>query len=219
MGYHETSIKRIEALIGEIQGRKAHAYAATTYRDTPALRELVAMAEEQLAKERDRDTLEDSILIFRFVAESYDSMGRFALSARLYHTVLSLAVELKDTYGEDTPDVADLYYAALAARNFYVDDDCDDLAMLAERLMPFEKARKMLCERQARRRSLKHDSVEMSEAYLAVVDAVEERLEKNCTLHGRGSCHEAWRLRREYLAEYGIEWHSVGELNPSVHFD
>ena len=69
------------------------------------------------------------------------------------------------------------------------------------------------------RRNLKHDPVEMSETYLAVIDEIEARIEKNRTLRGMGSCHEIWALKQEYLAEKGIEWQSPVILNPRVMFD
>ena len=70
-----------------------------------------------------------------------------------------------------------------------------------------------------RRRSLKHDPVEMSEEYLAVIDEVEEKIDQNRTMRGMGSCHEIWGLKYEYLLEKGIHWKSPSVLNPRVMFD
>jgi hypothetical protein len=70
-----------------------------------------------------------------------------------------------------------------------------------------------------RRRNLKHDPVEMTEEYLAVIDEVDEKIEKNREYHGFGSCHHVWSLKTDYLAEKGIEWKSPVVLNPKVRFD
>ena len=69
------------------------------------------------------------------------------------------------------------------------------------------------------RRNLRHDPVEMAEEYLAVIDEVDEKIEKNREYHGFGSCHHVWSLKTDYLAEKGITWHSPGVLNPKVRFD
>ena len=70
-----------------------------------------------------------------------------------------------------------------------------------------------------RRRNLKHDPVEMTEEYLAVIDEVDEKIEKNREYHGFGSCHHVWSLKTDYLAEKGIVWKSPVVLNPRVRFD
>ena len=59
----------------------------------------------------------------------------------------------------------------------------------------------------------------MSEEYLAVIDDVEEKIDKNRPLVGMGSCHEIWDLKYQYLLEKGIRWKSPQILNPRVMFD
>ena len=80
-------------------------------------------------------------------------------------------------------------------------------------------AERIINERKERRRSLKHDPVEMRDEYLAVIDAVEERVEAGRTLHGHGSCFEVWALKKSCLLEHGIFWRTPAELNPRVHVD
>ena len=70
-----------------------------------------------------------------------------------------------------------------------------------------------------RRRNLKHDPVEMTEEYLAVIDEIDEKIEKNREYRGFGSCHHVWSLKTDCLAEKGIEWKSPVVLNPRVRFD
>ncbi|MBR2611519.1 MAG: hypothetical protein IKC72_00485 [Clostridia bacterium] len=219
MAYSIEKRARMEALIGDIQGRKAHEYAAPTYEDAKAMSELFSLVKDAVENDGERDTLVDSIVVLSFLAEGYDGMGRFVVSARVYGMLLHLAFDLKRIYGEDTAGIADIFYRALRARNAYVDDACKDIVALAYGLMEKSAVDAMVCERMAHPRTLKRDAVEMTDEYLAVIDEVEKKVEENRTFHGHGSCHEVWMLKSMYLAERGIVWHSLGELNPRVHFD
>ena len=219
MAYSKETEKRLTELLGEIEGRKEHEYAAATYKDVPALKEIVHIVEEQLTEDNDESTLVDSIAVLGYVADRYDSLGRFAVSSKFYNQILALALTLKQQYGTDTDGIDGYLYAALQARNFYIDDDCDDLAGIATELMNADDAERIINERKERRRSLKHDPVEMREEYLAVIDEIEEKVEKSRTTYGHGSCFEVWSLKKSYLLEHDIEWQTPFELNPRVLFD
>ena len=219
MAYSKETEKRLTDLLSEMEGRKEHEYAAATYKDVPALKEIVQIVERQLTQDTDEATLVDSIAVLGYVADRYDSLGRFAVSAKFYNQIFALALSLKRQYGTDTDGINDLFYTALQARNFYIDDDCDDLARIATELMNTVDVERILGERKERRRSLKHDSIEMTEEYLAVIDEIEEKVEKSRTTYGHGSCFEVWSLKKSYLLEYDIEWQTPSELNPRVLFD
>ena len=47
MAYTEISVKRILEIIKEIEARKEHPNAATTYKDVPALQEIDKIVKEQ----------------------------------------------------------------------------------------------------------------------------------------------------------------------------
>ena len=219
MAYSKETEKRLTDLLNVIEGRKEHEYAAATYKDVPTLKEIVRLVEEQLAGDSDESTYVDSIAVLGYVADRYDSLGRYAVSAKFYNQILNLALTLKQQYGTDTDGIDGYLYTALQARNFYIDDDCDDLARIATELMNTADVERILGERKERRRSLKHDSIEMTEEYLAVIDEIEEKVEKSRTTYGHGSCFEVWSLKKSYLLEYDIEWHTPAELNPRVLFD
>lgn len=219
MAYSKETEKRLTELLGEIEGRKEHEYAAATYQDVPALKEIVRLVEEQLVGDSDESTYVDSIAVLGYVADRYDSLGRYAVSAKFYNQILTLAMTLKQQYGTDTEGIDGYLYAALQARNFYVDDDCDDLAVIVAELMNADDAERIINERKERRRSLKHDPIEMTDEYLAVIDEIEEKVEKSRTTYGHGSCFEVWSLKKSYLLEHDIEWHTPSELNPRVLFD
>ena len=219
MAYSKETEKRLTDLLNEIEGRKEHEYAAATYKDIPGLKEIVRLVEEQLAGDSDESTLVDSIAVLGYVADRYDSLGRFAVSAKFYNQILALAFKLKQQYGTDIDGIDGFLYAALQARNFYIDDDCNELAVIATELMSASDAQRIINERKERRRSLKHDPVEMTEKYLAVIDEIEEKIEKSRSTYGHGSCFEVWSLKKSYLLERYIEWHTPAELNPQVHFD
>ena len=217
--YTQKELDRIVELFNGIEGNKEHEYAAATYKDVPALTEIVRLVEEQLAGDSDESTYVDSIAVLGYVADRYDSLGRYAVSAKFYNQILSLALTLKQQYGTDTDGIDGYLYAALQARNFYIDDDCDDLAGIATELMNADDAERIINERKERRRSLKHDPVEMRDEYLAVIDEIEEKVEKSRKAFGHGSCFEVWSLKKSYLLEHDIEWQTLAELNPRVLFD
>ena len=219
MAYSKETEKQLTELLGEIEGRKEHEYAAATYKDVPALKEIVRLVEEQLAGDSDESTYVDSIAVLGYVADRYDSLGRYAVSAKFYNQILNLALTLKQQYGTDTEGIDGYLYTALQARNFYIDDDCDDLADIATELMNAGDAQRIINERKERRRSLKHDPVEVTDEYLAVIDEIEEKIEKSRTTYGHGSCFEVWSLKKSYLLEHDIEWQTPAELNPRVLFD
>ena len=85
MAYSEKSAARLAALHEEIEARKEHEFAAPTYRDAAALAEIRQTVFNQLESEHehDRDTVEDSIAVLRYLAENYENMGRTACALPL----------------------------------------------------------------------------------------------------------------------------------------
>ena len=107
-------------------------------------------------------------------------------------------------------------YDLLKARNYYIDDVCLDIVNKVKGILIIEPIHQQVM---GLRRTLKHDPIEMSEQYLSVIDEVEEKIDKNRTLYGMGSCHEMWALKEQYLLEKGIKWKSPQAMNPRVLFD
>lgn len=210
--------KKVEALVNRIEGRKENAdsYAAT-YRDVPDLKEIARMMDEN--QDFDKDSLVFMIDCYVFLSEQYESLGRFSIGADYLLKALKVAVKLKEDFDKVMPQMDGLVSSLLRDRNFYVDDDCEDVKPLASVILKEKTVEDLYMRRFARRRNLKHDPVEMSEEYLAVIDEVEERIEKNRTFRGMGSCYEIWSLKQDYLFEKGIDWKSPAALNPMVHFD
>ena len=87
MAYSKETEKRLTDLLSEMEGRKEHEYAAATYKDVPALKEIVQIVERQLTQDTDEATLVDSIAVLGYVADRYDSLGRFAVSAKFYNQI------------------------------------------------------------------------------------------------------------------------------------
>lgn len=212
MAYGENETKRLTALLESIPDR-------VTYRNTPALEEIRQIVADHLAQERpaDAETLSDSVAILRYLGDRYEYLGRFSVAAQFYDRALTLAAQLHREYGEETEYAGDMLYRAIKAHNFYVDDDCQPLLALCREFV--SRTDEIAQDAFNPRRHLKHDPVEMTEAYLAVIDGAEEYVEQNRTLHGHGACHGAWHLKREYLLQHDIDWRSPTALNPRVHFD
>ena len=221
MPFTEKRAERLKELFELIEKNGDYNAYELTYRAVPYLKETEEIVEAQLASESpyDKVTLLDSATIMRYLAEAYDRLGRFAVSVRYYKRAIELAATLYTMYGEEMQDSSGMIYNALKARNYYVDDNCEDIRELAITFISKELVDDVFSTVMNRRRNLKHDPVEMTEEYLAVIDEVDEKIEKNREYRGFGSCHHVWSLKTDYLAEKGIEWKSPVVLNPRVRFD
>ena len=221
MPFTKERAERLKELFELIEKNGDYNAYELTYLAVPYLRETEEIVEAQLALESpyDKVTLLDSATIMRYLAEAYDRLGRFAVSVRYYKRAIELAAMLYTMYGEEMQDSSTMIYNALKARNYYVDDDCEDIREQALVFISKELVDDVFSTVMNRRRNLKHDPVEMTEEYLAVIDEVDEMIEKNREYRGFGSCHHVWSLKTDYLAEKGIEWKSPVVLNPRVRFD
>lgn len=221
MPFTEERAERLKELFELIEKNGDYNAYELTYRAVPYLKETEEIVKAQLALESpyDKVTLLDSATIMRYLAEAYDRLGRFAVSVRYYKRAIELAATLYTMYGEEMQDSSGMIYNALKARNYYVDDDCEDIREQALVFISTDIVDDVFNTVMKRRRNLKHDPVEMTEEYLAVIDDVDEKIEKNRQHHGFGSCHHVWSLKTDYLAEKGITWHSPVVLNPRVRFD
>ena len=221
MPFTEERAERLKELFKLIEKNGDYSAYELTYLAVPYLRETEEIVEAQLALESpyDKVTLLDSATIMRYLAEAYDRLGRFAVSVHYYKRAIELAATLYTMYGEEMQDSSGMIYNALKARNYYVDDDCEDIREQALVFIPKDIVDDVFDTVMNRRRNLKHDPVEMTEEYLAVIDEIDEKIEKNREYRGFGSCHHVWSLKTDYLAEKGIEWKSPVVLNPRVRFD
>jgi len=212
MKMKEKESARIIALFQQIRERQEREDEHTNYKDAPALHEMAGLIRPYIAQmeEAEPDTLTDIAAVCRFLGESYREMLRGTYAAEFFTAAFCAAVKTGNADEE-------LFRDAVKARNWYVDDACEDLKRVAADGMPAEAVEKAFAE--SCKRTLKRDPVEMTPQYLAVIDEVEKKVAENMTTHGRGSCHERWSLTREYLEEKGIVWCSQGVMNPGWRFD
>ena len=189
------------------------------YKASPLLKKIDGLLSNDLDEEP--NTLLYLYNTYIFIASNYRRMGRFSLSAIYEEKALDVALKLYYQHEEKMNDVDTLLYDILVDRNYYKDDDCFDVLdkVRGTGLIDPNTIEQINDRVMKRRRSLKHDPVEMSEEYLAVIDEVEEKIDQNRTLWGMGSCHEIWNLKYQYLLEKGICWKSPSILNPKVMFD
>lgn len=218
MSYTQQEIDRLIQLKDEIEGRKEHAYAAPTYLDSPALAEMTAIVTGNL--EENEDVLEDKITVLDYLTDCYDDMGRTGISVKLYRQLLEAYAQLaqkRELSEEEKENLKNTFYCALLARNRYVKDDCEDLVQFVSQLIGDEKVKHCKKAAEERIRVLpKLDPVELTDAYLAVIDEVERRVKAQCETE---ICHEYWMRKENILLEYGIEWRSPASLNPKIMFD
>ena len=69
---------------------------------------------------------------------------------------------------------------------------------------------------------LKHDPVEDTERYQAILPELEAKIDAELkdTSRGMGFCFLYWHKKKEILKrDYDIEWDSPNILNPHVRFD
>lgn len=213
--YTEQELYRIEMLFMDIEANKEHEYAAPTYKDTAALKEMARIIESNC--EDSVEVWENKIPALGYLAHCYDQMCRTGISVRFHKLHLEAYARLNALRGlseEETKVLRDALYHAVKARNAYDNDQCEDLFALLADCLPAEKMQEMLKE--AGKHYIKKDPVELTEAYLAVIDEVEEKIESN---RQTDVCFEAWQLKEEYLAAHGIKWRSPAVLNPRVRFD
>ena len=165
------------------------------------------------------EVLKVAIHYYALIADSYEMVDRTMYAVDYYDRAIALAARLFREYGELVEESYDLVYRAIHAHNYYIDDDCEDVISLSAVFTDELRIEELRGVIPASRRHLKHDPVELTDEYLAVIDEVERLVSENRTTFGFGSCHEVWELKREYLAERGIVWHSPSALNPHVMFD
>lgn len=218
MSYTQQEIDRLIQLKDEIEGRKEHAYAAPTYLDSPALAEMSAIVAGNT--EESEDVLEDKITVLDYLTDCYDDMGRTGISVKLYRQLLEAYAQLaqkRELSEEEKENLKNTFYCALLARNRYGKDGCEDLVQFVSQLIGDEKVKHCKKAAEERIRVLpKLDPVELTDAYLAVIDEVERRVKAQCETE---ICHEYWMRKENILLEYGIEWRSPASLNPKIMFD
>ena len=216
MKIKENENARILALFHQIRERQERDNEHTNYKDAPALHEMADLIRPYIGKPEQED-LADIAAVCLFLGNRYREMMRGAYAAEFFTAAFCAAVASVNGTDEELENAEEMFRDAVKARNRYVDDSCEDLKQAAAGVMAPETIEKAFAE--SAKRTLKHDPVEMTPEYLAVIDEVEKKVEENMTTHGRGSCHERWALTREFLEEKGIEWRSQGAMNPGWRFD
>lgn len=211
-------LNRIIQLHGIIEGHKEHSHAAPTYKDSPYLAEMAQIA--LTPRDHDIETLEEIIPVLLYLAECYDKMCRAGMSVKFYTPLLHAHTELmklREYDSEEMEEFENCFYLAVKARNYYGPDDCSDLVIILSGSLPDERIRELLLSAQENRQKfIKNDPVEKTEKYLAVIDKVEEKIEKTKQMN---FYLEYWNLKARFLFEYGIIWRSPSQLNPGVMFD
>lgn len=204
---------RVFDIIGEIEGRHKESEEGFSYKDSAKLKEIADIADEW-EKSNVPDT--DKAAINSYLGKAYERMGRvypaskrYTLAAKYFSVAFKNDSSLREPF-------AKALVSAVKCRNYYENDDCEDLKVLSEQVLGLEfdfVSLLLHC------RTLKHDPVEKTEKYLAVIDEVDEKVSKNRTVYGMGACHEMWNLKTRFLAEKGIVWSSPAVLNPCMKFD
>lgn len=214
----ERDLRRINELFTIIENNKEHECSAPTYKDSPYLQEMAEIIARQC--DNDVETLEEIIPALWYLTECYDKMCRAGMSVKFYTPQLKAHVELMKIREYDSDDMQrfeNCFYLAVKARNYYEPDDCADLAAIVSGCLSEDKISELVQSAQESCRShIKVDPVEKTEEYLAVIDEVEEQIDREKKMD---FCLEYWYLKAQLLFEHGIIWRSPAQLNPHVLFD
>ncbi len=219
MTYSEKDIKEIADLYNKIESNKEHEYSAPTYKDSADIARIAKLA--MSADDTDKETLENKIIALSYVTECYDSMCRSALSCIYYGEILKAYSQMPKLTKKQKEDFEGELYHAFKARNKYAYDPCDDFIEAVSNIISKEKAAQLLDDASRHCKMLaKNDPVELTKAYLDVIDEVEMKIDE--LTHGQrgmGFCHKYWALKADFLMEKGIIWQSPAILNPGTRFD
>ena len=204
---------RVFDIVSEIEERHKEAEEGFSYKDSAKIKELADIADEW---QKGNALATDKAAINAYLGKAYERMGRVYPAAKRYTLAVEFFAEAFLSDEKSREAFSKTLPLAVKCRNYYEDDDCADLRVLAEKVLGKEFDFSFLL---SHCRALKHDPIEKTEKYLAVIDEVDEKVSKNRTVYGPGACHEMWNLKARFLAERGITWNSPATLNPSVRFD
>ena len=218
MAYSDNEINRILELKEKLD-ENYESFHGPTYRDIPALKEITDI----IGTHDEEDALEDNFAMIGFLADAYYSMGRHGVASRLYDKAFGFAERLGSEVFEDEGSAetlrSDIYYAAVT-RNIYngSKNSCEDIIGKLSGLIPDEEIRTQIEEATGSAKGhAKHDPVEDTEAYLAVIDDIEKKIddELGSDMY-RGKCHAIWSLKKELLKKHGISWRSLMDINGGI---
>lgn len=154
--------------------------------------------------EHDRDTVEDSIAVLRYLAENYENMGRTACARLCGKRCLSL-MRTCGTVQKQGRNRIGLLLRIKGAQSLRKGrmrrpaGTCGGASPLDKQI----QIEKNVFENYP---MLVRDSVELSEEYLAVIDEVERLLEEECGENAHPL--ETAQVKARLLSERGILWRS-----------
>lgn len=192
-------------------------YRAATYRDAETLKEMLDILSVHTDM-TDEDELGDNRAMYSYIADCYYKMGRFGVAGRLFGKAVECSVALGKSVTENEErcrEFEDDIFMAAKMRNMYykVTDNCSDIIEKATPLLGSETA-EQLVDKGKKSVSIVHDPIEDTKAFLAVIDDIEKKLDKELGSDMyMGKCHAIWSRERELLDKHGIHWRSPSELN------
>ena len=197
-----------ETLVNEIIEKRDEVYQLIednlTFKITPVLNEIAQKAEEIQAD--DPTHIIDKISVYEFLGDGYYSGGRMQLALDYYREAIELGKSLADENRQYFEPLRSLYTKLVMVRYLFEGNDSENLK---EEISDYVKKSKSLREDilEECQYATKHDPVEDSEEYLAVIDEIEERIYEETKDSDDADSSEVYnQLKKQYLAERGIEW-------------
>lgn len=207
---------RIYEIVGEVEERHKESGEGFSYKDSPKLFELAALVDGYSDGDLSEQCLTTAAFANGYLGKAFERMGRIAFATERYGKAVKAYEAKLESFGVKDSGFPLALSQFVKCRNYFEDDDCEDLRQTAEKVFGSAEAIDGLL---SHRRSYLHDPIEKSPEYLAVIDEVDRKVSENRTQRGLGACHEMWSLKTRFLAEKGIAWRSPAVLNPDVRFD
>jgi tetratricopeptide (TPR) repeat protein len=159
---------------------------------------------------------------YLYIGGSYHALGHYVFALTAYDKAMAALRECGDSVFDDE-DLAEELKDGFAnmldmVRKMEKPQAETELMALVQEIMPdsFDAIKN------SKGSSLKHDPVEYTERYMAILPELEAKIEAGLkgVRRTHGFCFRRWDVQEKILRQdYGIEWKSPSVLNPRVRFD
>ena len=155
--------------------------------------------------------------LYHYISDCYSEFGHTKNELKYSMLAMELQLNLFEAVLDDTEEICS--NTIQLRKKINSDDPCEDILEGAAALGSLEERIKEMVSN--KRQGLNFDPVELTDAYLDIIDKVEEEVAQNLqqTRRGHGFCHLYWREKEAVLKKHGLEWRSPRVRNPRVRFD
>jgi len=169
-----------------------------------------------IIEEDDQQKIIDKISVYEFLADLYNECGRLKISTDCYGKCIDLSKKIIDENREEYDPIRDYYRHYIANRYLLEGNTSEDLEEELYEYLDEDGLNLRETTIEYYSTALKHDPIEDSEEYLAVIDEVDEKLyDALNTSRADDDYLERYRLLKKKILhdDYGIDWKDPFEYN------